>query len=52
MARALLHLLRRRREDLVGRRDLVGMDQRLAVEAAIAALLALGPKAVVIGEAL
>ena len=40
-----LDLACRRREDLVGGGDLVRVDQGLAVEAAIAALLALGAKA-------
>ena len=42
---------RGRREDLVGDGDLVGVDQGLAVEAAIAALLAFGAEARLVGEA-
>ena len=40
----------RRGENLVGDSDLVGVDQRLAVEAAIAALPAFGAKALCIGQ--
>ena len=46
-----LDLVGGRREDLVRDRDLVRVDQGLAVEAAIAALLAFGPEARLVREA-
>ena len=46
IARGVRDLRRRRRELLVADVDLARVDQRLAVEADVAALLALGPEAV------
>ena len=51
MARARFHLVVRGREDAVGGLDLVGVDQRLAVEAEVAALLAFGDEAVLVRRA-